>query len=186
MDANRVQADVDTLQLTAVSLQESVLHIVEIVESLLKLERHTISLVLPPAPLFVMADAVRLRQVLLNLVSNAIKYSPPSAPIELSVHVVTECATICVRDYGLGVPPAEHTRLFERFVRLERDMNSPTRGTGLGLYICRRLIQAMHGTIWMESTGIEGEGSRFVFTLPLAPLSQIPSSRSDQLALGHE
>jgi signal transduction histidine kinase len=70
-----------------------------------------------------------------------------------------------VRDFGLGVPAADQERLFERFVRLERDMNSPARGTGLGLYISKRLIEAMGGRIWVESSGTPGKGSIFAFTL---------------------
>ncbi len=167
MDANRVQADVDNTKITSVSLEESVIHIVEIIESLTKREQRVISVTLPPA-LFVMADAMRLRQVLLNLVSNALKYSPPGTQIEISAEAGTDYATIWVRDYGSGVPVEEQNRLFERFVRLERDMNSPTRGAGLGLYICRQLIEAMGGTIWIKSTGQAGEGSTFFFTLRLA------------------
>ncbi len=168
MDANRVQADVDNTKITSVSLEESVIHIVEIIESLIKREKREISVTLPPA-LFVMADSMRLRQVLLNLVSNALKYSPPGTRIEISTEAGTDYATISVRDYGSGVPLEEQNRLFERFVRLERDMNSPIRGAGLGLYICRQLIEAMGGTIWVQSTGKAGEGSTFFFTLRLAP-----------------
>ena len=70
-----------------------------------------------------------------------------------------------MRDYGLGIPLAEQERLFERFVRLERDMNSPARGAGLGLYISKQLVEAMGGRIWVESTGMPDEGSTFIFTL---------------------
>jgi signal transduction histidine kinase len=73
---------------------------------------------------------------------------------------------INVIDRGLGVPPDKHEAIFERFVRLERDMHGTTRGSGLGLAITRQLIEAMHGTIHVESSGIKGEGSTFSFTLP--------------------
>ena len=76
-----------------------------------------------------------------------------------------EQVTVCVRDHGSGIPLAEQERLFERFVRLERDMNSPARGAGLGLYISKQLVEAMGGRIWVESTGIPDEGSTFIFTL---------------------
>lgn len=167
MDANRVQGDIATTTLVPVLLEETVVHITEIVESLSIIERRTMTMSVPPE-IFVTADAVRLRQVLLNLVSNALKYSPSGTPIEIFAEVGTEYVTVCVRDFGSGVPVTEQNRLFERFVRLERDMNSPKRGTGLGLYICRKLVHAMGGRIWVESTGVQGEGSRFVFTLPLA------------------
>ncbi len=180
MDANRVQADVDNTKIADVSLHESVTHIVEIIESIATREQRTISITVSPT-LFVMADAMRLRQVLLNLVSNALKYSPSGTQIEISAEVDTQYATVCVRDYGSGVPLAEQNRLFERFVRLERDMNSPIRGAGLGLYICRQLIEAMGGTIWVQSTGQMGEGSLFFFTLRLAP-SQIQTREQHNLS----
>ena len=170
MDANRVQADVDSTKIGSVSLKDSVVHIVEIIEAISRREQRTISLAIP-ATLFVLADGIRLRQVLLNLVSNALKYSPAGTDIEISAETDNDYVTACVRDYGSGVPPEEQNRLFERFVRLERDMNSPIRGAGLGLYICRQLVEAMGGTIWIESTGQEGEGSSFFFTLRSAPLA---------------
>ena len=86
-----------------------------------------------------------------------------------------------VRDYGLGVPADQQERLFERFVRLERDMNSPARGAGLGLYISKQLIEAMGGHIWLESRGVAGEGTSFFFTLRSAPV--VASSLEDQHVL---
>jgi signal transduction histidine kinase len=75
---------------------------------------------------------------------------------------------ISVRDWGLGVPLQEQPLLFMRFVRLSRDAASSIRGTGVGLYLCRMLIQAMGGQIWVESTGVPGSGSVFSFVLPAA------------------
>jgi len=72
-----------------------------------------------------------------------------------------------VTDQGYGVPPNKQKAIFERFVRLERDMHGNTRGSGLGLAISRQLVEAMHGTIKVESTGVKGEGSTFTFTLPV-------------------
>ncbi len=164
MDANRVQVDADNTKISPVSLEESVVHIVEIVEAMSRREHRTISVAIS-SKLSVLADSMRLRQVLLNLVSNALKYSPYGTNIEISAESDTEYVTVCVRDYGSGVPLEEQSRLFERFVRLERDMNSPVRGAGLGLYICKQLIEAMGGTIWVESSGQEGEGSFFFFRL---------------------
>ena len=179
MDANRVLDDADSTKIGPVSLAESVTHIVEIIEAISKREQRTISVTIPTT-LFVLADAIRLRQVLLNLVSNALKYSPPATDIEIAVQIENECATVSVRDYGSGVPLEEQNRLFERFVRLERDMNSPTRGAGLGLYICRQLLKAMGGTIWVESSGRAGEGSTFFFTLSLAPRQVYVDAREQQ------
>ena len=75
---------------------------------------------------------------------------------------------ISITDRGKGIAPEDHAQLFQRFVRLESDLNSPVRGSGLGLYISRRLVEAMGGKIWIESRGIPGEGSTFHIQLPLA------------------
>lgn len=77
-------------------------------------------------------------------------------------------ARISVSDRGPGIPPEKQGEIFDKFVRLERDLNSKVRGSGLGLYISRQLVEAMQGTIAVESSGIKGEGSTFSFTLPLA------------------
>ncbi len=76
---------------------------------------------------------------------------------------------IRVRDYGLGIPPDQIPLLFNRFVRLPRDLASSVVGSGLGLYLCRVMTESMGGTIRVESSGVEGEGSTFFVRLPLAP-----------------
>jgi signal transduction histidine kinase len=141
-----------------------------------------------PDDVAVFADQDLVRQVLVNLLSNAVKYSPPGSQIEISAHVqeatagrgrtgaqphtraedATAMVEIAVRDYGAGIPPDQAPLLFQRFVRLERDIASTVVGTGLGLAISRSYVETMGGHIWVESTGVAGEGSTFIFTLPLA------------------
>jgi len=164
MDASRVEFDEENVSLCEVPLAESIQHVLEILEAMTRRENRTIQVDIS-SDVLVMADNVRLRQVLLNLVSNALKYSPPGSGIEITMDVDDERVTVRVQDHGLGVPQEEQEHLFERFVRLERDMNSPVRGAGLGLYISRQLVEAMGGRIWVESTGVPDEGSTFAFTL---------------------
>ncbi len=120
----------------------------------------------------VWADEVRLRQILINLLTNALKYSDPGSPISIMAMQRRDAkgagtwVEIIVRDHGLGVPSQSIPQLFQRFVRLERDIAGPVRGTGVGLYLCRVLVETMGGRIWVESSGIPGEGSAFHFTLP--------------------
>jgi signal transduction histidine kinase len=171
MDASRVETDVEQVSLCTVSLASSVMYIVEILEAIMQRENRHIQ-VNVPAHIMVVADELRLRQVLLNLVGNAIKYSPAGTSVDISAVTCGEDVTLRVRDFGLGVPAADQERLFERFVRLERDMNSPARGTGLGLYISKRLIEAMGGRIWVESSGTPGKGSIFAFTLKCQKTNQ--------------
>jgi PAS domain S-box-containing protein len=110
-------------------------------------------------------DADRLRQVLANLVENAIKYSPDGGLVEVSVEALDDRVRFAVRDEGLGIPPSEHERIFTKFYRLDPDLTRGVGGTGLGLYICRELVRRMEGRIWVaaRSTG----GSTFFVDLPL-------------------
>jgi signal transduction histidine kinase len=170
MDASRVQIDVENVKLEPVSLVESVQHVLEILEAMMRREQRVTCIDIP-GDMVVMADTVRLRQILLNLVGNALKYSPQGSNIEITCEADDEYVTTRVRDHGSGVPPADQVHLFERFVRLERDMNSPVRGAGLGLYICKQLVVAMGGRIWVESSGILHEGSTFTFTLRRSTVS---------------
>jgi signal transduction histidine kinase len=116
----------------------------------------------------VWADEIRLKQILRNLFANALRYSPPQTPIFITAVEEPEqdFVRIKVIDRGFGVPPDKQEAIFERFVRLERDMHGTVRGSGLGLAITRQLVEAMHGTIALESSGVKGEGSTFSFTLP--------------------
>ncbi len=125
--------------------------------------------------LLVQADPQFLRRVLRNLLSNAFKYSAPQAPVRITAlrsdpdaHRPWNRSQVCisVRDSGPGIPPEDIPLLFGKFVRLKRDLAGSIRGTGLGLYISKQLVEAMGGQIWVESSGVVGQGSCFSFTLP--------------------
>lgn len=182
MDASRIHIDARNINLQPIVLIESVQHVLEILGAMLKSGQRRVTVDID-AWLTVRADPMRLRQIILNLVNNALKYSPTGTPLEITAYLQEEYIVFAIHDYGLGIPIEEQSRLFERFMRLERDLNSPVRGAGLGLYICKQLVEAMGGHIWVESSGQRGEGSTFMFTLrtmlsaptvPLAP--DMPSS----------
>jgi signal transduction histidine kinase len=123
----------------------------------------------PPVLPRVHGDGERTRQVLLNLLDNAIKYSPPGGRIEVRLAVVGDRLRFIVQDQGLGIPVGEQERIFDKFYRLDPDQRRGIGGTGLGLYICRELVRSMHGSIWVESE--TGKGTTFAFELPAEPLA---------------
>ena len=112
------------------------------------------------------ADPDMLRQVLSNLVENAVKYSPSGGQVHVSLERQAGRVLFAVRDEGLGIPLKEQERIFEKFFRLDPNLTRGVGGTGLGLYICRELVRRMSGRIWVASR--EGEGSTFFFELPAA------------------
>jgi PAS domain S-box-containing protein len=136
-------------------------------------KEHIITCLIEPLeqPYLVMGDSARLQQIIANLVDNAIKYSPLGGPIKVYVRrdfnsEETATINVCVEDNGIGIPSDAQPRLFERFYRAPNIQGSKARGVGLGLYIVAQLLKLQGGTIHVESSGIPGEGSRFIFALP--------------------
>ena len=134
---------------------------------------HSITCLIEPCdrPYLVNGDAARLRQVIGNLVENAVKYSPLGGPVTLRMR---QCMSshrkplieVCVDDKGIGIPAEALPRLFERFYRAPNTTHSNTKGVGLGLFLVAQLLRLHGGDIHAASSGVFGEGSRFIFTLP--------------------
>jgi len=114
----------------------------------------------------VAADPDKVRQVLTNLVDNAIKYSPDGGDVQIALDQAGHRVRISVCDEGLGVPAGERARIFEKFYRLDPNLTRGVGGTGLGLYICRELVRRMDGRIWVEPR--HPRGSKFALELPVA------------------
>jgi PAS domain S-box-containing protein len=112
----------------------------------------------------VAADSGQLRQVLSNLIENAIKYSPNGGAIGVALESGDRHVRFAITDAGLGIPPAEQQRIFHKFYRLDPHMSRGIGGTGLGLYICRELVRRVDGRIWVESDG--SSGSTFFVEIP--------------------
>ena len=125
----------------------------------------------------VVADRDKLRQVLANLVDNAVKYSPEGGQVTVALGPGRDGLRFAVCDRGLGIPASEHRRIFQKFYRLDPAMTRGIGGTGLGLYIVGELVRRMGGTIDLISS--EGTGSTFWFELPLAP-EEIQSDPADE------
>jgi len=115
------------------------------------------------------ADAGRLRQVLDNLIENAIKYSPRDGRTQVRVEADERSVSIVVADEGIGIPPEEHERIFQKFYRLDPAQADGVGGSGLGLYVCRELVERMDGRVLVDSA--PGRGSTFTVELPRRPLA---------------
>jgi signal transduction histidine kinase len=162
LDSGRLPVQIescDAAELAAAVVESARTHLPDDVEVQLVVEEH-----LPRAA----ADPGQLRQVLSNLLDNAIKYSPGGGAVSVQVAGGEGSVRFSVSDDGIGMPSAELRRIFEKFYRLDPDMTRGIGGTGLGLYISRELVRRMAGTISVEST--LGEGSTFVVELPVAQL----------------
>jgi two-component system, OmpR family, phosphate regulon sensor histidine kinase PhoR len=117
---------------------------------------------LPP----VRGDEERLDQLLLNLLHNAIKFSPDGGEVTVAADEHPDAAVVSVIDHGVGIPARDQQRVFERFYKVDRARQRGQGGTGLGLAIARHIAEAHGGSIWLDS--VEGEGSTFSFSLPFA------------------
>lgn len=171
LDVTRMQADQFALERRSTDLVALTREVIKRLQA--TTDRHQLAFQTVPPQLWATVDAFRIEQILSNLLSNAIKYSPGGGPIEVTLeeHAETHEARFRIRDQGMGIPRAYQSHLFGRFVRAENVRAAGIRGTGLGLYLCRELIERHGGHISFESE--EGVGSTFFFSLPchkLAPL----------------
>jgi signal transduction histidine kinase len=114
----------------------------------------------------VQGDAGRLRDVLQNLLDNAVQYTPDGGNIIVSAELGDGEVAFTVADNGIGIPQVEHERIFERFYRVDEARSRDVGGTGLGLSIAKHIVEAHGGRIWVESA--VGQGSKFHFTAPIA------------------
>jgi signal transduction histidine kinase len=135
-------------------------------------EHHKISLSYASEDIFVCGDKEKLKEVLLNLISNALKHTPAGGSISLVAKKSGEEAEISVADTGRGITPENLSLIFERFYQIGGERNR--RGAGIGLHICRQIVEAHHGTVTAESDF--GKGSRFIVHLPLTQLTDKPKT----------
>lgn len=162
LDASRLQASAFKLQLSYVQVDRLAAKVVE--EFRTQSDEHMFTLDfssdLPP----VRGDVERMRQVLINLLSNAIKYSPRGGLIRTGGWADDDWVYVYVADEGIGIPASEQERIFERFYRAESPLTRRTEGAGLGLYLCKEVVEAHGGKIWVQSE--PGKGAKFIFRLP--------------------
>jgi PAS domain S-box-containing protein len=160
LDSGRLQLAFETVDpkaLTASVVEAALTHLPDGV---------TLKLAAPRRLPAVRADEQQLRQVLVNLIENAVKYSPDGGPVTVRLKREEDHVLWSVADRGLGIPASERRRVFEKFYRLDPHMTRGIGGTGLGLYICRELVNRLDGRIWVEANN--GKGSTFHVQIPVA------------------
>jgi K+-sensing histidine kinase KdpD len=164
LDTSRMEAGLMKLDKTSTSIRQLIQRAVA--EASVRANHHHIVMTLGRKLPRMFIDAKRIRQVLDNLVDNAIKYSPKGTKISISARINGYELLISVTDHGSGIPAEELTNIFDRMYRIEQRLSSGVDGIGLGLHICQRLVEAHGGRIWAEST--VGKGSTIYFTLPVS------------------
>ncbi len=170
LDVTRLQAGRLTLHLTPTDFVALTTRVIKRLQ--LTTDRHTFSLTTSAEHIVVEVDPQRLEQVLSNLLGNAIKYSPQGGPIEITMQEETaqQMVELSIHDHGIGIPADQQAQIFGRFMRADNVRVHGIGGTGLGLYLCRELVERQGGRIWFES--VEGESSTFRVALPIYALEE--------------
>lgn len=172
LDIGRIEAGYD-LEMRPCRLEEAVTQAVEALQGEADQAEITLRWQPPAQPLWVQGNIRRLRQVMENLVSNAIKYNRPGGLVEVLARFDGTHGVVQVRDNGIGIPLAEQQNLFRRFYRVQTPETEEIRGTGLGLAIVKSVIEKHKGRVWVEST--PGQGSLFSFILPILREDEVAS-----------
>lgn len=175
--ASRLQAGGIEVQRAPVDLHSLIKRVVQKMKGVSK--SHKLVAHLPEELPAVSADYDKIQQVLVNLIENAIKYSPKGGTISIEAEQTSTEVILSVTDQGIGVPESERQRIFDRFSRLDSRYVRERKGAGLGLYICKAIIEAHGGRIWVEpipheAANEETRGSRFCFSLPREEPAALP------------
>lgn len=163
LDISRLDHDQFTIERTTLDFTDLVQRVVADMQPLF--EEHTVVVTIAEGPLVVGGDAGRLAQVVHNLLTNAIKYSPAGSNVEMRVAAVEDQACLSVHDQGIGIPTSAMPHLFQRFYRAPNGTAQSVNGLGIGLYVVKEILTRHGGSISVEST--EGQGSTFTVCLPI-------------------
>lgn len=183
LDVSRITTGRVRLRLKSVDVGDLVRRAAEAVRPLVAQHAHELRLNVPEHPVLLFADAVRMEQVLVNLLTNAVKYTDAGGRISVTVDETVEECVIRVRDNGVGIPPAVLPGIFELFNQSERTLDRADGGLGIGLSLVRKLVELHGGRV--EASSVFGQGSEFVIRLPSASLApakpvpaEVPAARS--------
>lgn len=178
LDLSKIEAGRMELALESLAVEPAFAEVLSVMQPLADKKSHTLSSNLEPG-LALRADSTRFKQVLMNLLGNAVKFTPNGGRIELAARLMDGRVRVEVRDNGPGIPPDEQKRIFEAFYRL-RESGKKNEGTGLGLAITQRLVELHGGELSLDSR--LGQGSCFYFSLPSAPSPRESSVRKIEIA----
>lgn len=153
------------LELELTDIDTIAYRVVDQILPIVRSRNQSLTLNLTPHLPKIATDSLRIEQILLNLLSNASKFTPDSSSISLSVNKKGDFMLIEVRDSGLCIPPEEQHEIFQPYYRNKIDSEKDTPGIGLGLALCKHLVELHGGKIWVESE--QGKGNTFVLALPL-------------------
>jgi signal transduction histidine kinase/DNA-binding response OmpR family regulator len=166
LDLSRIESGLVVTKLEPIAIEEAAARAIDAVEAFAQEQGVSIEQEGSDPETLVVADADRLQQVIVNLLSNAVKFSPAGGRVRLAWWRQSEQAVLRITDEGPGIPADQLEEVFEKFRQLERSATRSHGGAGLGLAICRAIVEAFGGDLWAESE--EGEGSRFFVRLRLA------------------
>jgi signal transduction histidine kinase/CheY-like chemotaxis protein len=165
LDLSKVEAGRMDLEPAVLSLPDLLEHGIAMVRERAARHRIALSLTVAPEVGVVWADEVKLKQVVLNLLTNAVKFTPDGGSVDVSAEVVDGEARVIVSDTGVGIAEADQAAIFEAFQRGGRKARAGTEGTGLGLTLSKRIVELHGGRLWLKSR--PGEGSTFAFAIPV-------------------
>lgn len=166
LDLSRIESGKTGMVLLPVDIGQKLRSAAYILNRSVQDKRIKLEIFIPPGTPLILADEGRITQVLLNLMDNAIKFTPEDGSIKISIYKKDDFVQIDVNDTGIGIPEKDIPRIFERFYRVDKAHSRDLGGTGLGLSIVKHIVQAHKGEVWVTST--PGKGSTFSFTIPAA------------------
>lgn len=172
-ELSRVEAGAFELNIQPVSVSEQVGRVVQILDRQFEEKGVSLTVDMPPNLTNVLADADRLFQVLLNLLGNALQYTPSGGNVTVSAKKQGEEINFAISDTGIGIPADNLPQIFTRFYRVDKSRSRAGGGSGIGLTIAKYLVEAHGGRIWADSEG-RGKGSTFSFSLPTNPKQPHP------------
>jgi CheY-like chemotaxis protein len=187
MEVSRITRGMVPLHLQAVTIGEVVSRAVETSRPLLDAAHHELTVTLPPEPLPLCADPVRLAQVLSNLLNNAAKYTDPGGRVDIEARRAGDEVLVVVRDNGLGIATDQIARVFDLFSQAEHSLGRSAGGLGIGLTLVRSLVEMHGGSVIARSGGL-GQGSEFEVRLPLhdGDTVDVPHAEETHAAPAHQ